>query len=272
MRSRSLRHRSTVCNNCPDHLTLIVRVKKSCFYTPPSCWTMDRTVYLEDIDTKRVAAVNDDKGPSSSPPTTQPSSSSGSVKRQLTLADMFSGSQGKSTTEPSAKKLKLSVSGSTSASSRPPNGSKVFGVQKLNSIPFSMAAFQDSLTPDEKGLLKLECEVMGKSWRVIFFMWSTPACERSLINVFSRLKLLKDEIRKPYFIKLKQFLWEEGVRGAYDSPSTLKIYPARKTLKCSIWNLLKIMRLFVAAKNIYAWSNTPLGKVKVVILGQGEYE
>jgi uracil-DNA glycosylase len=25
------------------------------------------------------------------------------------------------------------------------------------------------------------------------------------------------------------------------------------------------------AKDIYAWSNTPLGKVKVVILGQGEY-
>ena len=27
----------------------------------------------------------------------------------------------------------------------------------------------------------------------------------------------------------------------------------------------------VVARNIYAWSNTPLGKVKVVIIGQGEY-
>lgn len=43
-----------------------------------------------------------------------------------------------------------------------------------------------------------------------------------------RLKLLKDEIRKPYFIKLKQFLWTEGVKGANDSPASLKIYPARK--------------------------------------------
>lgn len=40
-----------------------------------------------------------------------------------------------------------------------------------------------------------------------------------------RLKSLKDEIKKPYFISLKKFLWEEGVRGADDTPKYVKIYP-----------------------------------------------
>ena len=50
------------------------------------------------------------------------------------------------------------------------------------------------------------------------------------VRVIRRLKLLKDEIRKPYFIKLKQFLWDQGVKGASDSPASLKIYPARKRI------------------------------------------
>ena len=43
-----------------------------------------------------------------------------------------------------------------------------------------------------------------------------------------RLKVLKDEIRKPYFISLKQFLWKEGVQGPDDSAPNLQIYPPRK--------------------------------------------
>ncbi len=43
-----------------------------------------------------------------------------------------------------------------------------------------------------------------------------------------RLKVLKDEIKKPYFITLKQFLWKEGVCGPDDSAENLNIYPARK--------------------------------------------
>ncbi|KAE9408408.1 uracil-DNA glycosylase [Gymnopus androsaceus JB14] len=67
----------------------------------------------------------------------------------------------------------------------------------------------------------------------------------------SWLKLLKDEIKQPYFISLKRFLWQEGVRGPDDSPQSLKIYPS--------------------PRDIYTWSNTPLGKVKVVIIGQDPY-
>jgi len=49
-----------------------------------------------------------------------------------------------------------------------------------------------------------------------------------MLIVLFRLKLLKDEIKKPYFLKLKQFLWDEGTRGVSDTPLPLKIYPARK--------------------------------------------
>lgn len=59
---------------------------------------------------------------------------------------------------------------------------------------------------------------------------------RSLLRDYSamthrdplRLKVLKDEVKKPYFITLKQFLWKEGVHGADDSAENLNIYPARK--------------------------------------------
>jgi uracil-DNA glycosylase len=119
---------------------------------------MEGTVYLEDIETPREAAAKEEG--KDMPPTTQ-------VKRQLTLVDMFSGSQGK-TSEPSAKKIRLSTSSSFSSTSSSSviavNGVKATGVQRLNTIPFSLSSFQDSLTEEQKKLLKLECEVMGKSW------------------------------------------------------------------------------------------------------------
>ncbi|KAJ6487638.1 uracil-DNA glycosylase-like protein [Mycena sanguinolenta] len=66
----------------------------------------------------------------------------------------------------------------------------------------------------------------------------------------SWLKLLADEIAQPYFLELKRFLYKEGVKGAGD-PAPPRIYPQ--------------------PKDIYAWSNTPLGRIKVVILGQDPY-
>ncbi|KAF8896217.1 uracil-DNA glycosylase [Infundibulicybe gibba] len=176
------------------------------------------TVYLEDIVSPPSAPITTTK----TAPVAQASAGSSSatqsgtsgVKRQRTLMDMVPTTK----KEPSTKKLKLTASGSAPAAS---SGSATFGfgLQKLNSIPFSLSSFQDSLTEEQKDLLRLECEVMGKSW------WA---------------KLLKNELKKPYFIDLKRFLWKEGVKGANDTPSSLRIYPA--------------------AKNIYAWSNTPLGK------------
>ncbi|KAF8802542.1 uracil-DNA glycosylase [Phlegmacium glaucopus] len=183
------------------------------------------TVYLEDIDPtckpKRERSDDDPQAESSSTITPSP------AKRQRTLAEMFSGAQSKTCTKStSLKGLTLSnVASDTSSATRP----KVSGLVKLNSIPFSMTAYLESLSDEEKPLLELECEVMGKSW----------------------IKVLKDEIKKPYFLKLKQFLWNEGVRTSEsnDTPAKVKIFPP--------------------PKNIYTWSNTPLGKIKVVILGQG---
>ncbi|KAI0661566.1 uracil-DNA glycosylase [Cubamyces menziesii] len=100
----------------------------------------------------------------------------------------------------------------------------------LNSIPFSLSEFQSTLSDEEKELLALECKTMGMSW----------------------LKVLKDEIRQPYFLQLKKFLREQGVKGPDGSAPNLKVYPP--------------------PKDIYAWSNlTPLGRVKVVIIGQDPY-
>jgi uracil-DNA glycosylase len=127
---------------------------------------MEGTVYLEDIETPRGAPTKEDTDGST--PSKPVAVASTQVKRQRTLLDMFSGPQGK-TSEPSAKKMKLSASFSSSSSNKntrviPVNGVKATGAQKLNSIPFSLSSFQDSLTEEEKRLLMLECEVMGKSW------------------------------------------------------------------------------------------------------------
>lgn len=95
------------------------------------------------------------------------------------------------------------------------------------------------------------------------------------MNQRVRLKLLKDEIKKPYFITLKEWLWEQGLKGPNDTPMPLKIYPARKAPWCSGRPDSYGISSFVTsptAKDIYSWSNfTPLGKVKVVIIGQDPY-
>ena len=40
---------------------------------------------------------------------------------------------------------------------------------------------------------------------------------------------MKDEIRKPYFLDLKRFLWKEGVQWP-EIPRNLKVFPARPSL------------------------------------------
>ncbi|TFY55222.1 hypothetical protein EVG20_g9399 [Dentipellis fragilis] len=203
-----------------------------------------RVVYLEDLEPPKAKPVGAEKEPADASPSASQESNSTTkakpavtaVKRQRTLMEMFSPNA--ASAEPSSKKQKLVKSGSSSSvlavAGKTAAGSSAsattLGLQPLNAIPFSMSAYQESLTEDQRRLLKLECESMGKSW----------------------LKLLKDEIRKPYFISLKEFLWKEGVQGPDDGAKNLKVYPA--------------------PKNIYSWSNyTPLGKVKVVIVGQDPY-
>lgn len=70
------------------------------------------------------------------------------LKRQRTLVDMFSGS--------SAKKTKVGG----------PFAAVVSNAKTLNSIPFNLNGFVNSLTEEQRGLLSLEIETMGKSWSV----------------------------------------------------------------------------------------------------------
>jgi uracil-DNA glycosylase len=82
----------------------------------------------------------------------------------------------------------------------------------------------------ERELLALEVATIDPSW----------------------LELLQDEIRKPYFIKLKEALWKEGVRGVHG--------------KCNKTNV------FPPAHDIYSWSrHTPVHRVRVVGIGQDPY-
>lgn len=196
---------------------------------------MAEAVYLEDIEA--VVA-----SPTSTPHASQDSSTSKStvraaatttvsVKRQRTLMDMLSSSQGSQNDKesgPPAKKAKVKATNSSGITATSSSSISV-GVQRLNAIPFSLSEYIESLPEEHRHLLQLECECMGKSW----------------------LKLLKDEIKKPYFIALKKFLWDEGVCALDDPISVLKVYPP--------------------PRNIYSWSNTPLGKLKVVIIGQDPY-
>jgi uracil-DNA glycosylase len=121
------------------------------------------TVYLEDVQTtskKDEAVASADTTPDNSQKVATAATGS---KRQRTLEDMFAG-KGKSS-EPAGKKMRVSgsaPSGSTAKSS----SSLGSGTHRLNSIAFSLSSFQESLSDEQKNLLCLECEVMGKSWYV----------------------------------------------------------------------------------------------------------
>jgi uracil-DNA glycosylase len=116
------------------------------------------TVYLEDIDPtckstpKRERPDDDPQAENSSTIASAP------AKRQRTLREMFSGAQGK--TNVKLEGLKPSGLSTSSIAS----DSALAGHVKLNAIPFSMTAYLESLSDEEKRLLQLECEVMGKSW------------------------------------------------------------------------------------------------------------
>lgn len=77
----------------------------------------------------------------------QENAASNTLKRQRTLVDMLG---------PSTKKTKLD--GSSTA--------VVLKSQMLNSIPFNLNGFINSLTEEQRDLLGLEIEAMGKSWSV----------------------------------------------------------------------------------------------------------
>lgn len=90
------------------------------------------------------------------------------------------------------------------------------------SSPFDKATWLDGLPAKQRDLLKLEIDTLHESW----------------------LSALHQELTKPYFIKLKEFIAKERASA----------------------------QIFPPESDVYSWSrHTPLHKVKVVIIGQDPY-
>lgn len=120
-----------------------------------------RVVYLEDLEkpaaVKENVAVTEKTSSQTSVVETEvkngKKSSKGTetkslagTKRQRSLMDMFSSTP--------------------SSTPSPSTSSKVAKTDKptLNSIPFSLSEYQKNFSEEEKLLLELECETMGRSW------------------------------------------------------------------------------------------------------------
>jgi len=140
-------------------------------------------VYLEDLEQPSsqatAASANDEKSSAVTASSDHDETAktkltpSTNGKRQRTLFDMF-GSPSSQGSEAPSKKPKVAAAAASSSRNKssaasatgaqfPADGSSS-GQQALNSIPFSLSEYATSLTEDQKRLLKLECETMGKSW------------------------------------------------------------------------------------------------------------
>lgn len=91
--------------------------------------------------------------------TSKTASTSTATKRQLSLTDMFSSGAS------SSKRLKTSTAtaGASGSSTATPTKTKN-GLRSFNAIPFNMETYKASLSDEEKELLNLECETMGRTW------------------------------------------------------------------------------------------------------------
>ncbi|KAF7374530.1 Uracil-DNA glycosylase [Mycena sanguinolenta] len=183
--------------------------------------TAATTVYLEDIPvTNGSKKATASESSSKSTPVAVADTDKG--KRQRTLFEMqFEAGAAKRQKVEVASRVSAGSTTTTPTSSLSTKATamtkrRALGTQRLNSIPFSLSVFVESLPTDD-------ARVAGAS---------------------------TDEIAQPYFLELKRFLYKEGVKGAGDRAPP-KVYPQ--------------------PKDIYAWSNTPLGRIKVVILGQDPY-
>lgn len=148
------------------------------------------------------------------------------AKRQLGLAEAFLNAQGASvraasplhkrarlSSSPAPASLSTAASSPQAAGTAPPVAAthgkgKGIALAVDTSGPSSPIAFASTLStsgsPSEADLLALECTSVGPSW----------------------LEHLQSELRKPYFLELKRFLWREGLKGTQDrDKGTLKVFP-----------------------------------------------
>lgn len=127
------------------------------------------SVYLDDLPSSRsedTTLESKENIPSSKKDAKQVDSNNNdstskdgkSLKRQLSIADMFSKKP-----RDDAKRLKTETESSSSVMRKTVS---LGGIPTLNSIPLNLDAYRASLKPEELALLKLELETMGKSWFV----------------------------------------------------------------------------------------------------------
>ncbi|GAA5869352.1 hypothetical protein JCM1840_005447 [Sporobolomyces johnsonii] len=160
-------------------------------------------------------------------------------KRQLVIAEsvLVSTTAVARPAAPLAKRPRLSPPLTTVPSASLPSTPLSTSAIANSASTFAPSAYQAALatagsSPTEADLLRLECETLDPSW----------------------LALLQDELKKPYFLSLKKFLWQEGLRGTTEKDDKGKA------------------KVFPPARDVYSWSRyTPLEHVKVVILGQDPY-
>lgn len=122
-----------------------------------------RVVYLADVET----TVSPTRDASTTPNASTSATASNPLKRQRTLMDMFTvpkNSQSEKTGQPEAKRVKVETLTSPPACAAKPKVAGSSGLQRLNFIPFSLSEFIESIPEDQRHLLRLECDCMGKSW------------------------------------------------------------------------------------------------------------
>jgi len=118
---------------------------------------------VEDVENTAVAT---DTAPSSSQQSTQSTASTATVsnKRQRSILDMFTSQDSESRTnndsKPVVKKTKL-------GNGTPKITARAAGqLEPLNSLPFALTEYIESIPAEDRKFLELECECMGKSWCV----------------------------------------------------------------------------------------------------------
>jgi uracil-DNA glycosylase len=170
---------------------------------------IEETVYYEDVEPSAAPKASQDASDARTEPSNSQASStapeptaaaaaaatrfeaqaSSGQKRQRTLHDMFSGGASKKpkTVATSSSKAAASSAATTSTAVARPKA----GAITLNSIPFSLSGYLQSLSEEQKELLKLECDTINLSWCVC----GARLAPISLTELLRRLKVLQDEIK-----------------------------------------------------------------------------
>jgi len=164
-------------------------------------------------------------------------SSTSAIGKKRKLASSVDAPRSASTSTSTSTTATATAAGSTASASSSASVLPQVPADVLDTAA-AAAAFEKSLSDkplpgqggdlSERDLLRLELETLHPSW----------------------LSVLQKDLKSPHFLKLKRFLWAEGVKSAGEASKTI----------------------FPPAREIYSWSRlTPLPNVRVVVLGQDPY-